>query len=211
MQQDSTGPSRLRDRNMANDPNSLQNGRQPTPSDSNASQEASLSIADQLTQPTWAVAKTNMARPGVVQVSQQLTQPQQAVQAQGQEESARENSVIVVHDLTKTYLIGNKTRVPALRGVSLEVYPGEFVAVLGPSGSGKSTFMNLIGCLDSPTSGEYWLAGKRVSKLSNDELASIRNQLIGFVFQGFNLLSRATALKNVALPMIYSGVPSAER
>src|SRR6266516_30561 len=111
-------------------------------------------------------------------------------------------AVIAVRDLTKTYILGGKTSVPALRGVTLEVYPGEFVAIMGPSGSGKSTFMNLLGCLDRPTSGEYWLAGNLVSSLSSDRLASIRNQLIGFVFQGFNLLGRATALRNVSLPMV---------
>ncbi len=123
----------------------------------------------------------------------------------------RPTAVIAVHNLTKTYMLGGKTGVPALRGVSLEVFPGEFVAIMGPSGSGKSTFMNLLGCLDRPTSGEYWLAGNLVSSLSNDRLASMRNQLIGFVFQGFNLLGRATALRNVSLPMIYAGLPRRER
>ncbi|QBD83734.1 ABC transporter ATP-binding protein [Ktedonosporobacter rubrisoli] len=115
--------------------------------------------------------------------------------------------VIAVRDLAKTYRLGGKTNVYALRGVSLDVYPGEFVAVMGPSGSGKSTFMNLIGCLDRPTSGEYWLAGKLVSRLSSDELAIMRNRLIGFVFQGFNLLGRSTAIQNVGLPMVYAGIP----
>lgn len=113
--------------------------------------------------------------------------------------------VIVVHNLKKTYMLG-QTRVNALRGVSLEVSSGEFVAVRGPSGSGKSTFMNMIGCLDRPSQGEYWLAGRLVSRMSPKELARIRNRLIGFVFQGFNLLSKETALSNVELPMIYAGL-----
>jgi putative ABC transport system ATP-binding protein len=119
--------------------------------------------------------------------------------------------VIAVRDLQKSYVLGGKSRVYALRGVSLDVYAGEFVAIMGPSGSGKSTFMNLLGCLDRPTNGEYWLDGKLVSKMSSDEQANIRNRLIGFVFQGFNLLGRATALKNAALPMVYAGVPRSER
>jgi putative ABC transport system ATP-binding protein len=118
--------------------------------------------------------------------------------------------VIAVRQLTKTYLLG-RTRVPALRGVSLVIHRREFVAIMGPSGSGKSTFMNLVGCLDTPTGGEYWLGGVAVGKMSPDQLADVRARRIGFVFQGFNLLPRATALQNVELPMLYAGITPAER
>lgn len=117
---------------------------------------------------------------------------------------------VQVMDLCKDYHLGSNV-VHALRGVSLSITRGEFVAVMGPSGSGKSTFMNLVGCLDRPTSGEYLLDGVPVKNLSKDDLAAIRNRKIGFIFQGFNLLSRMDALSNVTLPMIYSGVPARER
>ncbi len=122
------------------------------------------------------------------------------------------NPVISIRNLTKTYHIGDIS-VHALRGIDLEVQTGEFVAVVGPSGSGKSTLMHILGCLDKPTSGEYLLDGKDVSKLTDDELSRIRNHQIGFVFQGFNLLARTTALENVELPLLYSGnnVSPAER
>ena len=121
------------------------------------------------------------------------------------------DTVISVRDLTKTYQVGD-IEVRALRGASLDVVPGEFVCVTGPSGSGKSTFMHIIGCLDRPTGGQYFLDGKDVSRMSKDELAIIRNRKIGFVFQGFNLLSRTTALDNVELPLLYrGGIRTAER
>ena len=118
--------------------------------------------------------------------------------------------VICTEDLWKTYEMGSE-QVHALRGVKVEIRKGEYAAIMGPSGSGKSTLMNLIGCLDSPSKGSYWLAGRLVSDLDDDELAYIRNKEIGFVFQTFNLLPRATALHNVELPMIYNGTPSEER
>ena len=118
--------------------------------------------------------------------------------------------VIQTDDLWKTYEMGAE-HLHALRGVNITIHKGEYVAIMGPSGSGKSTLMNLIGCLDTPTRGHYWLAGRLVSQLDDDELASIRNREIGFVFQTFNLLARATALHNVELPMIYNGTPGQER
>ena len=121
------------------------------------------------------------------------------------------NDIIIrTEGLKKDYILGAET-VHAVRGVDIEITRGEFVAVMGPSGSGKSTFMNLIGCLDTPTSGDYWLNGTSVKKLSDDELARVRNRQIGFVFQTFNLLPRATSLHNVELPLIYAGIKSRER
>jgi putative ABC transport system ATP-binding protein len=118
--------------------------------------------------------------------------------------------VIRIRELTRDYVMGTET-VRALRGVSLDIHPNEYVAIMGPSGSGKSTLMNLIGCLDTPTAGEYWLNGEEVSRLSDNALAAVRNREIGFVFQTFNLLARATALHNVELPLVYGGVSAAER
>ncbi|MBV8115348.1 MAG: ABC transporter ATP-binding protein [Silvibacterium sp.] len=125
--------------------------------------------------------------------------------------SVPQGDVIVVDDLWKTYDMGSEQQVHALQGISLTIKHNEYVAIMGPSGSGKSTFMNLIGCLDTPSQGKYWLNGHLVSELNDDELARIRNKEIGFVFQTFNLLARATALHNVELPLIYNGTPAAER
>ncbi len=118
--------------------------------------------------------------------------------------------VIRIRNLTRDYVMGTEI-VRALRGVSVDITRNEYVAIMGPSGSGKSTLMNLIGCLDTPSAGEYWLNGHEVSRLSDDRLASVRNKEIGFVFQTFNLLARATALHNVELPLVYGGVSAAER
>jgi putative ABC transport system ATP-binding protein len=122
----------------------------------------------------------------------------------------REGIVIRTYDLWKTYVMGDQ-EIHAVSGVDIEIRRGEYVAIMGPSGSGKSTLMNLIGCLDTPTKGLYYLNGNQVSAMEDDELAQIRNKEIGFVFQTFNLLARASALHNVELPLIYAGIPSAAR
>ena len=118
--------------------------------------------------------------------------------------------VIDLHDVTKTYRTGTLT-VPAVRGVTLQIMPGEYVAIMGPSGSGKSTLMHILGCLDSLTTGSYWLAGQDVSRMSDDDLADIRNRRIGFVFQQFNLLPSLSAWRNVELPLCYAGVRPGDR
>jgi putative ABC transport system ATP-binding protein len=122
----------------------------------------------------------------------------------------RDGVVIRTYDIWKTYIMGDQV-INAVSGVDIEIKRGEYVAIMGPSGSGKSTLMNLIGCLDSPTKGEYYINGRLVSTMVDDELARIRNKEIGFVFQTFNLLPRATSLHNVELPLIYNGTPPAQR
>lgn len=123
------------------------------------------------------------------------------------EQLKRDNVVIRTYDLWKTYVMGDQ-EIHAVSGVDIEIKRGEYVAIMGPSGSGKSTLMNLIGCLDTPTAGQYYINGRLVSDMTDDELARIRNKEIGFVFQTFNLLPRATSLHNVELPLIYSGAPA---
>ncbi len=136
---------------------------------------------------------------------------QVAVQGQDLGEELRRSGIVIrSYDLWKTYVMGSE-QIHAVSGVSIEIKKGEYVAIMGPSGSGKSTLMNLIGCLDSPTAGQYYINGQLVSDLSDDALARIRNKEIGFVFQTFNLLPRASALHNVELPLIYSGTPADKR
>jgi putative ABC transport system ATP-binding protein len=130
--------------------------------------------------------------------------------AERAEQLKRDGVVIRTYDLWKTYIMGDQ-EINAVSGVDIEIRRGEYVAIMGPSGSGKSTLMNLIGCLDTPSKGEYYINGKLVSAMSDDELARIRNKEIGFVFQTFNLLPRATALHNVELPLIYAGMSSEAR
>jgi len=130
--------------------------------------------------------------------------------AQRGEQLKRDGIVIRTYDLWKTYIMGDQ-EINAVSGVDIEIHRGEYVAIMGPSGSGKSTLMNLIGCLDTPSKGQYYINGNLVSEMSDDELARIRNKEIGFVFQTFNLLPRATSLHNVELPLIYSGMGSEQR
>ena len=133
------------------------------------------------------------------------------IEPQAQQTLPPTGDVIVVEDLWRTYDMGAEQQVHALCGINLRIRHNEYVAIMGPSGSGKSTLMNLIGCLDTPTKGKYWLNGQLVSELDDDQLARIRNKEIGFVFQTFNLLARATSLHNVELPLIYNGTPTVER
>jgi putative ABC transport system ATP-binding protein len=140
-----------------------------------------------------------------------MIQPEVKTMVQTEAPKADPREVMIrTSDLWKTYVMGDE-EIHALRGVSFEIKRGEYVAIIGPSGSGKSTLMNMIGCLDSPSQGEYWLNGKMVSQMDDDELAYIRNKEIGFVFQTFNLLPRASALHNVELPLIYNGTPAGKR
>ena len=145
-----------------------------------------------------------MAEATLTTSSATLVQPEMPAQ------DGKGTSLIAMRNIWKTYDMGAE-KVHALHGVSFDVRRGEYLAITGPSGSGKSTLMNLIGCLDTPSQGEYWLNGKNVSEMDDDELARIRNQEVGFVFQTFNLLARATALHNVELPLVYGGIPGAKR
>ena len=142
---------------------------------------------------------------------QTIMATQMASASSGEMQAPGDGVVIKAENLWKTYDMGEAIQVHALSGVSFAINRGEYVAIMGPSGSGKSTLMNLIGCLDTPSSGAYWLNTHLVSELSDDQLAYIRNKEIGFVFQTFNLLSRASALHNVELPLIYSGMPQKDR
>src|SRR5215210_169134 len=139
-----------------------------------------------------------------------LTQPESVTAPRSELDGHDPSSLISMREIWKTYQMGSE-QVHALHGVSFDIPKGEYIAIIGPSGSGKSTLMNLIGCLDTPSKGEYWLNGKNVSEMDDDELARIRNQEVGFVFQTFNLLARATALHNVELPLIYGGIGSTQR
>jgi putative ABC transport system ATP-binding protein len=139
-----------------------------------------------------------------------MAQAAVASAAERGEQLRRDNIVIRTYDLWKTYVMGDQ-EIHAVSGCDIEIRRGEYVAIMGPSGSGKSTLMNLIGCLDTPTKGDYFINGNLVSSMSDDDLARIRNKEIGFVFQTFNLLPRASALHNVELPLIYAGIPAEER
>jgi putative ABC transport system ATP-binding protein len=139
-----------------------------------------------------------------------VTPTESVIQAKTEVNGHDPKMLISMRNIWKTYQMGTES-VHALHGVSFDIPRGEYIAIIGPSGSGKSTLMNLIGCLDTPSQGEYWLNGKNVSDMDDDELARIRNQEVGFVFQTFNLLARATALHNVELPLIYGGVGSSQR
>jgi putative ABC transport system ATP-binding protein len=161
--------------------------------------------------PTVCISKENRAKEEI-QMALFDTSTDTAPDLVAPQPTARPTGdVIVVEDLWRTYDMGSEQQVHALSGVNLRIKHNEYVAIMGPSGSGKSTLMNLIGCLDTPSKGKYWLNNQLVSELDDDQLARIRNKEIGFVFQTFNLLARATALHNVELPLIYNGTPAAAR
>src|SRR5271165_6668816 len=158
-----------------------------------------------ITSPRWRRPLLSQDGPGTVMAQATVDES-----VERGEQLKREGVVIRTYDIWKSYIMGDQ-EIHAVSGVSMEIKRGEYVAIMGPSGSGKSTLMNLIGCLDTPSQGEYYINGRLVSQMDDDELAQIRNKEIGFVFQTFNLLPRASALHNVELPLIYNGTPPAER
>src|ERR1700758_3646380 len=170
------------------------------------SEDRSLTLVEPSSRPKRTILKQATSPENRMAIETAVESPRTTTTAVG----PPPGDVIVTDNLWKTYEMGDQ-QVHALRGVNLRIRHNEYVAIMGPSGSGKSTLMNLIGCLDSPTEGKYWLSGHLVSELNDDELARICNREIGFVFQTFNLLARATALHNVELPLIYAGVPAEER
>src|SRR5450759_926565 len=152
-----------------------------------------------------------MSNPNQLPNEEKRMATQLASLAEAQPSATPEQCIICTENLWKTYDMGSEQQVHAMRGIRVRIQPNEYVPILGPRGSGKATLMNLIGCLDTPSQGNYWLNGQLVSELDDDELARIRNKEIGFVFQTFNLLARATSLHNVELPLIYAGIPAEER
>ncbi len=182
----------------------------PTPQGEKVKEQKGVYILDKTNKVKFVEVVTGIT--GLMADATVTSQPVSSVTVKPElpADDGKANLLISMHNIWKTYDMGAE-KVHALHGVSFNVQRGEYLAITGPSGSGKSTLMNLIGCLDTPSQGEYWLNGKNVSEMDDDELARIRNQEVGFVFQTFNLLARATALHNVELPLIYGGIPGSKR